>query len=216
MKHQRLTLKRQRVQPTDATGCGWAFFALLFAIFFGQFSVWVGVLLLLAIPFCLIWQVWRWVALWKVHQAVLKWCKEHYPDAGGSPIVDLMIAVTEETSVPIESMQPTTSLDSLNSGLKLFDEEIEERFTRQNQEIPDDFLQEYYELEIGIDFETEQSEIGDVTLDQVRNELRLNLIFGLLHDARILDLNAEDFEGATLGQLVQFVVTETRRKQIRT
>ncbi len=208
MKNKRLKLKRQRAKPTDATGCGFAFFAFVIALFVGQVSIWMGVLFLLAIPCCLVWQIKIWRYDWRVHRDALDWCREHYPDAGGTPIVDLMIAVVEETPATVDSLLPTTLLDSLNIELALFNEEIEEHFLLQDEEIPIEFLEEVYLHKVGLGLEREET---DITVEYVRNGLRQNFIYELLFKAHIRKVDLEAFEGTTLDDLIHFVITKSRR-----
>ncbi len=102
-----------RPRPIDATGWGWAFISLVVGLFFAAIFPSFA-LALIAFPFCFLWQFRKWRTDASVVKDVTAWCRHYYPDAGGTPVVDFMIAVTHDTGPPFAKWSPGTVLDDLN------------------------------------------------------------------------------------------------------
>lgn len=102
-----------RPRPTDATGWFWAFVSLVVGLFFAAIFP-PFALVLIAFPFCFLWQFKKWRADSLIVTSATNWCGQHYPDAGGTPIVDFMIALVHDAGVDLENCSPETLIDNLN------------------------------------------------------------------------------------------------------
>jgi hypothetical protein len=102
-----------RPRPTDATGWGWAFISLVVGLFFAAIFP-PFALVLVAFPFCFLWQFKKWHADSSIVKDATAWCRHYYPDAGGTPVVDFMIAVAHDTGPQFGKWSPDTALDDLN------------------------------------------------------------------------------------------------------
>tara|TARA_R110002072_G_scaffold109021_2_gene236009 strand:+ start:279 stop:803 length:525 start_codon:yes stop_codon:yes gene_type:complete len=102
-----------RPRPTDATGWFWAFVSLTVGLFFAAIFPPFAIVLV-AFPFCFLWQFKKWHADSSIVKAATNWCERHYPNAGDTPIVDFMIAVAHTTNVDLSKCSPDTPIDQLN------------------------------------------------------------------------------------------------------
>lgn len=102
-----------RSRPIDATGWFWALVLLLAGWFYRQFWPVPGALLLAMSPVCFFWQFAQWRSDASIKRSATMWCRKFYPDAGGTPIVDFMIAVAHETGPDFGNWSPDTALDDL-------------------------------------------------------------------------------------------------------
>lgn len=109
--------KLMRCRATDATGLFWGFVCLLIAGFFSLLeSSRISVILILACSCCIVWQVYIWRHDAKTLRAVVEWCEFHYPDSGGMPIVDFVLALSHDAFDDfngISTVTPDTRLDTL-------------------------------------------------------------------------------------------------------
>lgn len=102
-----------RPRPTDATGWGWAFISLVVGLFFAAIFP-PFALVLVAFPFCFLWQFRKWHADSSIVKDATAWCRSYYPDAGATAVVDFMIAVAHDAGPPFGKWSPDTRLDDLN------------------------------------------------------------------------------------------------------
>jgi|GEM_PF-4948419 len=100
-------------RPTDATGLLWAVVALLFGGFFTAMSHSFG-LVLIAFPYCVFWQLRKWKDDRLSVKAAAEWCRAHYPAAGDTPVVDVVLSMSDNSATDISRWEPSTEIDSLN------------------------------------------------------------------------------------------------------
>ena len=107
----------QRSRPIDATGWFWSLVLLLAGLFYSHLGhIWtvIGLVLLLASPVCFIWQFKKWRNDSAINRQATAWCRKFYVSYGGSPIVDLMVAIAHDTDCSFHHITPYTGLDELN------------------------------------------------------------------------------------------------------
>lgn len=102
-----------RPRPTDATGCFWAFISLVVGLIFGAIFPPLA-FVLIAFPFCILWQFKKWRTDSEIVTAATNWCGQHYPNAGGTPIVDFVIALVHSAGADLQDCSPETPIDVLN------------------------------------------------------------------------------------------------------
>jgi hypothetical protein len=104
----------QRPRPIDATGWFWSFVLVLAGLFYRQIWPTLGILLLLASLGCFVWQFAKWRSDSAIKNDATNWCRKYYPDAGGAPVVDFMIAVAHQTAPDFGNWSPGTPLDDVS------------------------------------------------------------------------------------------------------
>jgi hypothetical protein len=102
-----------RPRPTDATGWFWAVVCLVvgvpFLLIHPPFAV-----ILVVCPFCFLWQFKKWHTNSSIVKTAVAWCGRHFPNAGGTPIVDFAVALAHDAHIDLRQCSPTTLLADLN------------------------------------------------------------------------------------------------------
>jgi len=88
---------------------------VLAGLFYSQIFPAIGIVLLLAGPFCFIWQFKKWYGDSAINRHATAWCQNHYPSYGDSPVVDFMVALAHDTGCDFTQLPPSTPLDDVNS-----------------------------------------------------------------------------------------------------
>jgi hypothetical protein len=107
-----------RGRPIDATGLFWSFVFVLFGCFYAgmyfgwNYFVFAGVLLLGVIP-GMLWQFQIWKLDSTINRQTTEWCNDHYPDLGGTPVVDLVVAMAHIFSIDFCRLTSSTLLVDL-------------------------------------------------------------------------------------------------------
>jgi hypothetical protein len=104
----------QRRRPIDASGLFWSLvFVLLGCFHVGMKSfVFAAAFFAIAIPGVLLqFRVWKFDS--RVNREATEWCRRQYPELGGTPIVDLLVAMAQNLSVDFATLTPSTLLVDL-------------------------------------------------------------------------------------------------------
>lgn len=97
----------------DATGLFWGLVSLVVGLFFAAvFPTFAAVLI--ACPFCFVWQVRKWRTDAAIVKEATKWCSQYCPNAGDLPVVDFIIAFAHLADVDISNCTPETNIDTLD------------------------------------------------------------------------------------------------------
>ena len=104
----------QRRRPIDASGLFWSLVSILAGFFYGGIYSAVlyfvfGVLAFLGI----VWQFKMWAWDSTINRQATEWCRIHYPEFGGTPIVDLMVAMGHILGIQFATLAPSTPLVDL-------------------------------------------------------------------------------------------------------
>jgi hypothetical protein len=97
----------------DATGLFWGLVSLAVGLFFVAVFPTFAVILI-AFPFCFVWQFRKWRTDAAIVKAATDWCFEYCPNAGDSPVVDFMIALAHMTNVDLMNCTPDTAFETLD------------------------------------------------------------------------------------------------------
>lgn len=102
-----------RKRPTDATGLFWAFVCLTFGVVLLVAVPFVGIVVIVSAPLCLIDQIVTWRNESRAKRDAIKWCGKYFDPEVGVPLVDFMIALTLHTRCSLECVGPSTELNDI-------------------------------------------------------------------------------------------------------
>jgi hypothetical protein len=97
----------------DATGLFWGLVSLVVGLFFAAVFPPFAVVLI-AFPFCFMWQLRKWRTDAAIVEAATDWCSQYCPHADDAPVVDFMIALAHMTHIDLRKCTPVTALDTLD------------------------------------------------------------------------------------------------------
>ncbi|WP_373650351.1 hypothetical protein [Schlesneria sp. DSM 10557] len=107
-----------RRRPTDATGLFWGAVFSLYGLFLGAiFSVvWIPIFFFYIALQCVFWQFKKWKRDRVLNDGATRWCQFHYPDCGGTLIVDFMVGLAQVTDLQFADLPPSIPLVDLALG----------------------------------------------------------------------------------------------------
>ena len=104
----------QRKRPIDASGLFWSLVSILAGGFYGgMYSPVLYVVFGILAVFGVVWQFGNWRFDSAVNRQATEWCRIHYPEHGGTPVVDLMVAMAHVLDIHFENLLPSCRLIDL-------------------------------------------------------------------------------------------------------
>ena len=104
----------QRMRPIDASGLVWSLVSILAGFFYGgicsvAFYFVFGISALLGV----VWQFKTWSLDLAINRQATEWCRTHYPEQGGTSVVDLMVALAHILNIKFATLTPSSPLVDL-------------------------------------------------------------------------------------------------------
>ncbi|MFO1021421.1 MAG: hypothetical protein U0903_12100 [Planctomycetales bacterium] len=108
----------QRGRPIDATGLFWALVLVPIGCFYSVvFLGWNDFVLegvvFLGVVAGLLWQFRRWKFDAVTNRQATEWCRQHYPELVGTPVVDWLVALVHILRIDLRTLKPSSVLVDL-------------------------------------------------------------------------------------------------------
>ena len=101
----------QRNRPIDASGLFWALVSILAGFFYGEiYSVVCYFIFGVSALLCVRSQFRTWASDMAIDRQATQWCQTHYPEFGGTPIVDFLVGLAHVLEIRFDGLTPTTPL----------------------------------------------------------------------------------------------------------
>lgn len=110
------SIHRRRL--SDASGLFWSLLIVLFGcvyavMYFGENHLIIGVIVVVGMVPGVLWQFHIWKLDSAINRKSTEWCRRYYPESGGFPIVDLVVAMAHVLAFDFAALTPSSLLVDL-------------------------------------------------------------------------------------------------------